>query len=58
MPLEDKDDNDNISSSGNGKSKEKVIKASTSDPESGWFHKGEYESVFAYAVEIACDKNG
>ena len=55
---DDKDDNDNTPSSGNGSSKEKVIKASTSDPESGWFHKGEHKSVFAYAVETACDKNG
>lgn len=54
---DDKDDND-TPSSGNGSSKEKVIKASTSDPESGWFHKGEHKSVFAYAVETACDKNG
>lgn len=54
----DKDDNDNTPSSGNGNSKEKMIKASTSDPESGWFHKGEHKSVFAYAVETACDKNG
>ena len=53
---DDKDDNDNTPSSGNGK--EKTIKASTSDPESGWFHKGEHKSVFAYAVETACDKNG
>ena len=38
--------------------KEKQIKCSTSDPESGWFHKGEHKSVFAYAVETACDKHG
>lgn len=62
-PLKDKDDdnkddNDNTPSSGNGNGKEKTIKTSTSDPESGWFHKGEHKSVFAYAVETACDKNG
>ena len=58
-PLKDKDDhNDNTPSSGNGSGKEKTIKESTSDPESGWFHKGEHKSVFAYAVETACDKNG
>ena len=34
------------------------IKESTSDPESGWFHKGEHKQVFAYSVETACDKNG
>jgi len=55
---DDKDDNDNTPSSGNGNGKGKTIKTSTSDPESGWFHKGEHKSVFAYAVETACDKNG
>ena len=57
-PLKDKDDdNDNTPSSGGG-SDEKTIKVSTSDSDSGWFHKGEHKSVFAYAVETACDKNG
>ena len=52
---EDKDDDDNgPSSSGGGKE----IKASESDPESGWFHKGEHKSVFAYGIQTACDKNG
>lgn len=32
--------------------------AKTSDPESGWFRKGEHKHVFAYAVETACDKHG
>ena len=42
---EDKDDDDNgPPSSGGGKE----IKTSESDPESGWFHKGEHKSVFAY----------
>ena len=35
-----------------------MIKCSTTDPESGWFHKGDHKNVFAYAVETACDKNG
>ena len=56
-PLKDKDD-DNTPSSGNGSSKEKKIKESTTDPDSGWFHKGEHKEVFAYAVETACDKHG
>ena len=56
-PLKDKDD-DNNPSSGNGSSKEKEIKESTTDPDSGWFHKGEHKEVFAYAVETACDKHG
>lgn len=38
--------------------KEKHIKQSTSDPDSGWFRKGEHKNVFAYSVETACDKNG
>lgn len=61
----DKDD-DNTPSSNGGKSEytddvpleEKTIKCSTTDPESGWFRKGEHKHVFAYAVETACDKNG
>ena len=36
----------------------KEQKTSTSDPESGWFHKGEHKSVFAYSVQCACDRNG
>ena len=36
----------------------KTQKCSTTDPESGWFRKGEHKHVFAYAVETACDKNG
>ena len=57
-PLKDKDDdNDNTPSCGGGND-EKTIKVSTTDPDSGWFHKGEHKSVFAYAVETACDKNG
>ena len=36
----------------------KTQKESISDPESGWFHKGEHKSVFAYAVETACDSHG
>lgn len=37
---------------------EKTVKCSTSDPDSGWFRKGEHKQVFAYAVETACDKHG
>lgn len=56
-PLKDKDDsNDPPSAGGGGNVKE--IKESTSDPDSGWFHKGEHKQVFAYAVETACDKHG
>ena len=58
-PLKEKDDDhDNPPSSGNGGKEEKTIKESASDPESGWFRKGEHKNVFAYAVQTACDKNG
>ena len=36
----------------------KEIKCSTTDPESGWFRKGEHKSVFAYGIETACDRHG
>lgn len=58
-PLKDKDNNDNNQPPASGGEKEeKTIKCSTTDPESGWFRKGEHKHVFAYAVETACDKNG
>ena len=56
-PLKDKDDDDNTPSGGSGGT-EKEIKVSTSDPDSGWFHKGEHKQVFAYGIETACDKHG
>ena len=37
---------------------EKHVKKSTSDPESGWFRKGEHKNVFAYSVQTACDSHG
>lgn len=58
-PLKDKDDNDNnppSSDGGSGNVKEQ--KYSTTDPDSGWFHKGEHKQVFAYGVQTACDSNG
>lgn len=60
-PLKDKSDSDNpppSSGSNSGTTNTKEIKCSTSDPESGWFRKGEHKHVFAYSVETACDKNG
>jgi len=45
------DDNDNTPS------KEKIITVSTTDPESGIFHKGEHKKCFAYEAHTACDKN-
>lgn len=54
-PLKDKDDDNHT---GTGSNTGREIKTSTTDPESGWFRKGEHKHVFAYAVETACDKNG
>lgn len=62
-PLKEKDndssddDDDSSHEAGSG-TEEKEIKVSTTDPESGWFHKGEHKQVFAYSVETACDKHG
>ena len=56
-PLKRHDDDDS-KGGGVGGGVEKEIKVSTTDPESGWFHKGEHKEVFAYAIETACDKHG
>ena len=61
-PLKDrKDDDDDNGSGGETQldvSQLKEQKQSTTDPESGWFHKGEHKDVFAYAGETACDRHG
>lgn len=61
-PLKGKDTDDNDKTppndSGGGGREPKTIKCSTSDPDSGWFRKGEHKHVFAYGIETACDKNG
>ena len=69
-PLKEKDDNHRPGDGSGGSDKfedytddvplddGKETKSSTTDPESGWFRKGEHKNVFAYAVETACDKNG
>ena len=57
-PLKDKDDDDDDSSGESGSKPEKEIKVSTTDPDSGWFHKGKHKQVFAYAIQTACDKHG
>ena len=36
------------------KSEAKPKKQSTTDPDSGWFHK----EVFAYNAQVVCDKHG
>ena len=38
--------------------KYKHIKVSNVDPDSGYYHKGEHEKVFAYTASAFCDKNG
>ena len=35
----------------------KEIKASTTDPDCGVFHKGEHKKVFAYTANVACERN-
>ncbi len=66
-PLKDKDDNHGPGSGTGDKFQDytddvpldgKTIKCSTTDPESGWFRKGDHKNVFAYGIETACDKNG
>ena len=54
-PMKDKDDDPKGGSGSQGK---KTVKTSTTDPESGWFHKGDHKEVFAYNAQTACDKNG
>lgn len=49
-PLKDRDDDEPGSGS-------KEITVSTTDPESGIFHKGEHEVQFAYTAHVACDHN-
>ncbi len=39
------------------KGKSKHIKESTTDPESGLYHKGEHEKCFAYSHQTFCDRN-
>lgn len=60
-PLKDKDDDEDEDDDPSGESdskSEKEIKVSTTDPDSGWFHKGKHKQVFAYSIEMACDKHG
>lgn len=35
---------------------EKTINETTTDPESGVFHKGEHKKCFAYTAQTGCDK--
>ena len=53
-PLKSKDDDEEDGNTPSGPSSDlKEKKESTTDPESGWFHKGEHKEEFAYAVEAA-----
>ena len=54
----DKDRNDPPSGGSAGVDRAATRKCSTTDPESGWFRKGEHKHVSAYAVQTACDRNG
>lgn len=38
--------------------KTKHIKSSTTDPESGAYHKGEHEKCYAYSLQTICEGNG
>ncbi len=38
--------------------KQREVTCSTTDPDSGLFHKGEHRRCFAYEAHTACDKNG
>lgn len=38
--------------------KQREMTCSTTDPDSGLFHKGEHKRCFAYEAHTACDKNG
>lgn len=54
--MKEKDSDDDLDGGEAAQTKEQ--KQSTTDPESGWFHKGEHKEVFAYGIETACDKHG
>lgn len=51
-PFDEDDDKD-----GQGSFESKEVCQSTTDPESGLFHKGEHEKCFAYTAQTACDAN-
>lgn len=42
---------------GGGEEKQREITVSTTDPESGMFHKGEHKRCFAYEAHTVCDKH-
>ena len=50
--------NDGMSEVKELKRKNKTIKVSTTDPECGYFVKGEKEKQMAYVAQVVCDENG
>ncbi len=57
-PLKDNNDDGDNNTGGSSSGDVKEEKCSTTDPESGWFHKGDHKEVFAYSIQTACDKHG
>lgn len=55
---EDRENNNKKPFDKKDKKEEKIINESTTDPESGVFHKGEHKKCFAYEAHTGCDKNG
>lgn len=55
---EDRDKHDKKPFDGKKPPEGKEVKESTTDPESGLFHKGEHKKCFAYTAQTGCDKNG
>ena len=54
---EDRDDHDKKPLKEEEKEETVEKTVSTTDPESGLFHKGEHQKCFAYEAQTACDKN-
>ena len=55
---EDRDEHGKKPFDGAKQPEEKEVSESTTDPESGVFHKGEHKKCFAYTAQTGCDKNG
>ncbi len=55
---EDRESHNKKPFDGTKEPEEKVINESTTDPESGVFHKGEHKKCLAYTAQTGCDKNG
>lgn len=53
----EEDDNDDGEGNSNSSTDNRMVKESTTDPESGLFCKGEKERCFAYTASVACDQN-